>query len=294
MSSALLHSHLAGGLTTVCRAWRLTRKDGLVLGFTDHDRDLDFDGTFFRAETGLTARTLQLQNGLSVDNSEAQGGFSDEAISAEDLAAGRFDGAKVRGWLVNWQDVVQRQVIFAGHLGEIRHAEGRFSAELRSHSDLLNQPRGRIFQRACGAVLGDASCGFNLEAPGFGLEAALEGVDAMGRLVLTDDPTIAPGFFARGRADVIDGAAAGLGAVVKSDRVEGGKRLVELWQGFGVAPAVGDTVRLYAGCDQQAATCRDKFANFTNFRGFPHIPGEDWVMSYPVAGQGNDGGSLYG
>lgn len=294
MSTAALLSHLASGATTVCRAWRLTRKDGLVLGFTDHDRDLEFEATFFRAETGLTARTLQLQNGLSVDNSEALGGFSDEAISAEDLAAGRYDGAEVRGWLVNWRDVGQRQVIFAGQLGEVRHAEGRFSAELRSQSDLLNQPRGKVFHRACGAVLGDARCGFNLGAPGFGLQSVFEGVDALGRLVLTDDPMIAPGFFARGRAEAIDGPAAGLAAVIKSDRVEGGKRLVELWQGFGAAPRPGDMIRLAAGCDKQAATCRDKFANFANFRGFPHIPGEDWVMSYPVAGQGNDGGSLYG
>ena len=63
---------------------------------------------------------------------------------------------------------------------------------------------------------------------------------------------------------------------------------------LGAAPAQGDMVRIEAGCDRRAETCRLKFNNFLNFRGFPHIPGEDWVMSYPVSSARNDGGSLSG
>jgi uncharacterized phage protein (TIGR02218 family) len=53
-------------------------------------------------------------------------------------------------------------------------------------------------------------------------------------------------------------------------------------------------VRIEAGCDRRAKTCRLKFANFDNFRGFPDIPGEDWLVSYPVRGKGNSGGSRRG
>jgi uncharacterized phage protein (TIGR02218 family) len=51
-------------------------------------------------------------------------------------------------------------------------------------------------------------------------------------------------------------------------------------------------VRLEAGCDKRAETCRLKFANFLNFRGFPHLPGEDWLTAVPKAEGANDGGSL--
>jgi uncharacterized phage protein (TIGR02218 family) len=51
-------------------------------------------------------------------------------------------------------------------------------------------------------------------------------------------------------------------------------------------------IRLEAGCDKRAETCRLKFDNFLNFRGFPHIPGEDWLSSYPVSAGNNDGGGL--
>ena len=39
-------------------AWAVTRTDGEVLGFTDHDCRLSFDGMVFRADTGLTAQAL--------------------------------------------------------------------------------------------------------------------------------------------------------------------------------------------------------------------------------------------
>ena len=57
--------------------------------------------------------------------------------------------------------------------------------------------------------------------------------------------------------------------------------------------AAGDTFVVTAGCDKRFATCRDRFDNVVNFRGFPHIPGNDFVMRYAVPGEpGNDGGSL--
>lgn len=59
----------------------------------------------------------------------------------------------------------------------------------------------------------------------------------------------------------------------------------------GATVAAGDRFRVVAGCDKSADTCRAKFANFLNFRGFPHLPGDDWVTAYPKDGQINDGSS---
>ena len=78
--SAELKAHLASGSTTLARVFAVTRKDGLVMGFTDHDRDLVFEGVTFRAETGLTAKALQMGTGLAVDNSEAIGALRSDAI----------------------------------------------------------------------------------------------------------------------------------------------------------------------------------------------------------------------
>mgnify|MGYP006153282663 CR=1 FL=1 len=63
----------------------------------------------------------------------------------------------------------------------------------------------------------------------------------------------------------VTGAAAGLVGIVKSDQLVGSTRSVDLWQAFAVRIAVGDHVRLQAGCDRTSATCKTKFANFLNF-----------------------------
>ena len=68
---------------------------------------------------------------------------------------------------------------------------------------------------------------------------------------------------------------------------------IDLWQQMAEALAVGDTFVVTAGCDKRFTTCRDRFANTVNFRGFPSIPGNDFLIRYPVVGEpGNDGASL--
>lgn len=286
-----LRAHLASGATTVARAYRLERADGQVLGFTDHDRDLAFDGVSFAAGSGLSAKAVQQMTGLAVDNSEAVGALRSDRISEVDILAGRYDRAEVTAWLVNWADVSERAVIFRGSLGEITRGGGAFTAELRGLSDVLNQPQGLIFHGRCSAIRGDKRCRFDLGQPGYRATATVGEVDEgrlfrLGGLAGFDDR-----FFEKGRLRVLDGAAAGLFGVIKNDRIGPEARSVELWQALAIVPAAGDRVEIEAGCDKSEGMCRLKFGNFLNFRGFPDIPGEDWLMAFPTAGALNDGGS---
>lgn len=289
MSKEALLSHLATGSTTVCRAWTVRRRDGLVLGFTDHDRDLMVDGVACRADTGMTARTLQQTTGLSVDNSEAFGALSAAAITEDDLTAGRFDGAEVRAYLVNWVMPEEFVLQFRGSLGEITRVDGSFKAELRGLTELLNRPHGMAYTPGCSAVLGDGRCRFALTQPGYFAEVAVDAVEDGRVFAFRDFASFEERWFEGGRFAVISGAAIGLVGVVKIDRQVGTQRRVELWQSLRAPIAAGDLVRIHAGCDKSATTCRVKFANFLNFRGFPHIPGEDWLASYPVPGRSNGG-----
>ncbi len=292
MSAGALHAHLAGGLTTVARAWAVTRTDGARFGFTDHDRDLMFDGLVFRAETGLSAKALQQQTGLSVDNTEAMGALNDAAIREADIAAGRFDGAEVVAWLVNWADVSARKVLFRGHIGEIRRGAGAFHAELRGLTEGLNRPLGRVYQRPCAAVLGDAACGFDLASPGYVHEGPVNWVEERRVFLMGALGGFEPGWFQRGRLEVLSGAAKGLVAAVKRDGFRGdGQRAVEIWEPLRAEVDEGDLVRIVAGCDKRFDTCRLKFNNVLNFQGFPDIPEEDWITVQPGAAKRLDGGS---
>lgn len=290
-----LAAHLESGNTTLCHAWAVTRTDGTVYGFTDHDLDLSFEGITFKADTGLTALALEQTTGLSVDNTESLGALSSAAVREADIEAGRFDGARVKAWLVNWQNPTERVLEFNGTFGEITRASGGFRTELRGLTEMLNQPQGRVYHSACAAVLGDGACKVDLDAPGLSVTLSVQAVEDA-RVFRFEDISELSGFdnrwFERGRLVVQTGAAQGLVGLVKNDHLTAEARTLDLWSPIRAEIAVGDTIRLEAGCDKRAETCRLKFNNFNNFRGFPHIPGEDWLTAFPSSQDDNDGGVL--
>jgi uncharacterized phage protein (TIGR02218 family) len=286
--------HLASGLTTVCRCWSVKRSDGSTLGFTDHDKDISFDGVVFMADTGMTASAIEREVGLSVDNSEAVGALSAAAIEAEDIKAGRYDRAVVTCWLVNWSDPPQRHVLFAGQLGEISNDGHMFRAELRGLSEPLNQAQGREYRPTCAAFLGDDACGIDISDPVYSADASILVVNPNGRIEVDCPQTYPAGWFAHGRLDVLSGAGIGLSRPIRFDAISGNSRMIDLWAVSGAVLAPGDHVRLVAGCDRRFETCRVKFSNGVNFRGFPHLPGDDWIVAGPKNGGLHNGGSMRG
>lgn len=275
-----------GQSETVARAWAIKRRDGLTLGFTDHDQDLRFQGIRFRPDTGLSAGAVVQTAGLSVDNTEAIGALSDDAITETDLLAGRWDSAEVRLWDVDWSRPSAHRLIFRGHLGEVSRSGAAFRAELRGLTAALNTVQGRVYHPRCSADLGDGDCRMDLGRPGYHADAVILTEDGGVRFRLTGVDGREQHWFERGRLTVLTGAATGLHAIVKSDLAHAkGGREIALWTSLGIRPAVGDQVRLVVGCDKSAAACRSKFGNFLNFRGFPHLPTEDWLMT-PLATAG--------
>ena len=287
-----IHDHLATGTTTICRCWAVRRRDGVSFGFTDHDRNVAFDGIVFRADTGMTARAFQQSTGLAVDNSEAVGALTDDAIREADIEAGRFDAASVTMWLVNWRDPSARSIRFAGTIGEVVRSGESFRAELRGLTEGLNKPQGLVYQRTCSAVLGDHRCRVDLGEATHRTELAIDQVDDGKTFTFASFPSFNGGWFQGGVLAVLDGAGAGLNAHIKVDRAAGAERRIVLWQALQAGVAPGDRVRLTAGCDKRPETCKAKFGNFVNFRGFPTIPGEDWLMAYPTDRVPRDGGKL--
>ena len=271
--------------TTIARAWSIRRGDGMRLGFTDHDEMLEFDGIKFRPDRGLPARALVQATGLSVDNSEAVGALSDAAITERGLMAGRWDEAELCMWEVDWSDPQARKMVFRGHLGDVSRTSGAFRADLRGLSERLNAPQGRVYHPRWHARLGDAACKVDLKGPGLSLEHRVEALEDGRIFSFASLPAFAADWFESGRLQVLSGAAEGLQGTIKNDTAQvGDRRVIELWSALGIAPEPGDLVRLTAGCDKSAASCRLKFANFINFRGFPHLPPEDWLLA-PKAGR---------
>ena len=287
-----LAAHIAGGVTTLCRCWKVTRSDLSVLGFTDHDRSLSFDGTTFEPDSGLDASEDKSETGFAIGGLEAVGALSSDRLTIADLAAGLYDHAEVSLWLVNWTTPAERHLLRIGHLGEVTREDGTFRAEVRGLAAELDQPNGRVFRHGCDADLGDQRCGIDLGDAAYRGSGTVMTASGRRRFAASGLDAFAAGWFARGRLAWTSGANAGRAIEVRGHRLADGIASVELWQAMAGDIAAGDRFTVTAGCDKLFSTCQAKFTNAENFRGFPHMPGNDFVLSYARAGDGNDGSAV--
>jgi uncharacterized phage protein (TIGR02218 family) len=286
---AAMAANLASGVTTHAHVWRITRRDAAAYAFTDHDRVLQFDALSCEPLTALRAGVVDKSLGLNVDTASVTGALSSAAIAEGDLARGLWDGALVDLFLVDWTDPSQRVHLFAGRIGEVRRGASAFEAELRGVQAVLNTPIGRVFSRCCDADLGDARCGKDIETATFRGSGAVSAVLTATSFSASGLSAYGADFFNRGRLVW----SAGGQSEVLAHRLEGASVVIETLDPPGPALGIGAAFTIYAGCDKRFATCKAKFANSENFRGFPHMPGNDAVQARPDANQPLDGSSRF-
>ncbi len=291
--SAQLAAHIAEGVTTLCHCWRIRRLDGVVLCFTDHDRDITFEDQQYKAAAGLQAATVESTIGMVTGGSEVSGVLTSNLIMEGDIYAGAYDGARVDIWKVNWAETAQRVLLDCATIGEVRRTADAFTAELRSRAHEFDQESGKRYQTSCSAHLGDAFCGVDTGSAPFSFTGIT--IDEGDRFEFPIAPgNFSSGYFDGGRVVFIDGALAGLTRPVDYVRMRGSQLTVRVWSALPAPVPAGVQIRLMAGCDKTLKRCRDKFANQQRFRGFPHMPGNDALMRH--AGDTNtrmDGGSLF-
>lgn len=270
-------AHLQSGATTLAWCWRLRRADGLRLGFTDHDRDIAFDGTVFEAASGFDASEVKDAVGLSVDNLEITGALRSARLNEADLTAGIYDDAHVEIFRVNWSAPEQRVLIRTGSIGQMRRDGSTFTAEVRGLAHYLQQPSGRLFQYACDADLGDSRCGIAIGLAAYTGTGAVLAAAAARRFTAAGLGAYADQWFTRGLLTFTSGAAKGQRIEVKAHSLAGGTVTIELWSAARLPLAPGQTFTITAGCDKHIETCIGKFANAVNYRGFPNMPGNDFI-----------------
>ncbi|MEM7668824.1 MAG: DUF2163 domain-containing protein, partial [Pseudomonadota bacterium] len=259
--------------------------------FTDHDQNISFDGVLFRAESGLTGSAVERATGMRADSHSITGALQSEAIDEAEITRGLYDSAEVQLWLVDWQNPASRVRLATGRLGEIRRSETGFEAEVLGLSEQLEQPAGRAYLRRCDLRLGEARCGVDTSQPIFRGLGTVSTVTGAGRFVAGGVSNYIATWFSEGKLTWTTGGNQGVVSEVKTHLRSNGIATFDLWLTPPAAIAPGDQFEVEAGCDKRCDTCRVKSNNLINFRGFPHMPGDDFVAGYRSGG-GHNGGSL--
>ena len=267
---------LTGPLTTIALCWRIERRDGVAIGLTDHDRDLLIDGLVHRAAPGMTPSAIKRGDGLDADTMDIAGALTSAAIAERDLLAGRWDGARVALFAVDWTGAEPDRVALGeGVIGAVETDRGAFTAELRGSAAALERPVVEATSPECRAELGDRRCRVAMA----GRRRVVRVVACVERVLTLDTAEPSANAYGAGLLRWIGGANSGLeSAVSRSDDAT-----VTLRADAALPVAAGDLVELIEGCDKSLATCAARFGNAVNFRGEPYLPGIDLLTRYPGA-----------
>ncbi|WP_372623818.1 DUF2163 domain-containing protein [Falsiroseomonas sp.] len=265
-------------VSQVCLLWRIRRRDGTEGLFASLDADVTWGGQTWTAAAPFDATAAEASRSLAAGQMEVAGLLAAPEITAEDLLNGLYDDAEVTVLRVDWGTPSRgAEVVLAGRIGRVTAGQTRFEAELLLPSALLDRPVLDLYT---------PECRVDLFSPACSVAAAAWTRTATITAVLSDTAFVAAAFTEPagwadyGRVTVTSGPNAGARREVRSHGADG---RIELWEPFAAALVVGDTISITAGCDKRLTTCRDRFANVANFRGFPHVPGTDAAFRYPDA-----------
>ena len=255
------------------RCWKVTRKDGVILGFTTHTRDLTVDGVLYQMLGGLTTSAVKSSEGLSVDNLAVSAFLT--AQSEGDILRGVYDGAMVEVFVVNYFNLgLGKLTEKVGFLGEVTRADGIFHAELRGLMDMLRTKIGRVYTAGCDARLGDARCKVPL-TPVDGLITIPTSAKSFQSVAITGSPEH---MYTSGTVVFLSGQNTG---VTRDIRYQNNTDVV-LFLAPPFPLMTGDAVSLTVGCDKTKYTCIHTFNNVLNFRGFDFVPTIEQVFDSPI------------
>lgn len=264
-------------LLTVAMAWKLERRDGITLGFTSHDRDVEIGGLTYRSAPGMLPSSIVETSSLEPGGLDIKGALTDDALSANDLLSGRWDAARLTIFQFDWTDPNADTLFLAtGTLGNVSRSGDSFSAELLGPASALNREAAPRTSPTCRASFGDGQCGIARHR--FRRRSQLVATD--GEYLTFDlDPVPADGAFSLGNLRWLSGANPGL----RQEIAEQSGANIMLADIMPDGLAIGDVAELLEGCDKTMATCSARFGNAINFRGEPYLPGNDLLTRYPGA-----------
>jgi len=282
-----LNAKLQSGVTRLCWCWKLIRKDGEIFGFTDHDLVLEFDGVSWQPATGLAPGLIETSIGFETGSAGTAGSILHDSLSEDDLKSGKFDGAQVEIWRVDWQTPNDRVGIWAGEIGEIRLQDTVFNAELVANTRKLERTVGRAFSKNCDAELGDARCNQDISTAPWRVLTTIDTVFSPTSFSVAGLVLPATDWFVFGRVEwlaltKIDNHARINGHYVAGQSAENLIEVFELLLPPAVPLAVGDAIALIVGCDKSLDHCANRFSNIINFRGCPFMPGNDALLATPI------------
>lgn len=276
---------LVNGVQCFATCWKLTRKDGTIYRFTDHDGALVVDGETYTPVDGVSASAHQKMEGLAAENLEVRGVLSDDTISHDDMRAGLWKGARIQEFVVDWRYPWGGKFHESYyHILDTEYDGERWVGQIEGLLARFKRQVGRTATKDCGWVFGDANCGVNTGALTQSGEVTALAVPR--RAFQSDLTAFSDNWFDFGLLTWTSGLNQGLKSEIRGYLSTNGQFALQIVTPYNIQ--VGDTFDVYPGCNHTLTQCREKFDNVIRFGGFPYIPGSIKARQTPSANPGDD------
>ena len=289
-----LLSAIQSGATSLCNLINITDAIGGTLALTDHIQDLSVSSVTYLARPGMRVSLMKCSGNMEIDNYEIEGYFVTGVVTMADLLKGRFTGARVRRYIVNYDDLGDGVLqIGDGNVSRVEVSDNAFKVQVLGKMWRLSQPVGRTVTKRCDVeTLGDSRCQFNLNTTQSGTGIAFKQNLTVSSVIdaITFNASgitgTATDWFKNGRVLWLTGDNAGYTQQIAEYTINLGDDEFVLRTQPGADIDAGDTFTATAGCDRTTADCQFKFrnssqpnGNLVNYRGFPGLIGTDIYLT---------------
>lgn len=280
--STSFQTHLESEVQTVALCWKIQRKDGTIYRYTDHDAAIVYDGSTYTPIDSGSPSNYRQNAALSPANIDFNMVFGTGSGRDAEIRAGLFDYAEMWTFKINWADPSTTSGIVKlayGRLGEVEIKDNQARIELRSLTQLLSVPIGRIYTPECNASLGDVRCTIATSSTSYTKTGTVSAITD--NRIFTVSGAAAgqvDKFFNYGKITFTSGSNNAVAIQIEDYTTA---NVVIFYESAPYALSTGVTFSAIAGCDRRFETCKTRFNNKDNFRGFPHIPGMDKALTVP-------------
>jgi uncharacterized phage protein (TIGR02218 family) len=271
-----LQGRLDTGSSTLCRIFTITTAAGAVLRWTDLDIDIEYNGDTYLATRSLKVSNVSTSVNGGVNSTNVEFFYDDAGITRDDILKGEYDSAVLSMSWIDWTFPEYGEVlVFVGEVS-VTQATNKFRGGFEA-TGILNRGDmriGQFYTPECSADLGDARCGKDtalLTTTGTILSTATR-LRFLATMTAPEND-----YFSFGVLTWDTGPNAGRSIEVLSQLEVSGSQQIVLALEMPVDPGVGDTFTILAGCDKRRDTCKTKFDNIVNYRGYPFVPGTDTI-----------------
>jgi uncharacterized phage protein (TIGR02218 family) len=280
--SVALDDYLQSPPSPVAVLIKVSRVDGVTMGFTDWDLPITYSGLEYQPNS-VTPAAPKTNADLTTDQTDMTFAIDSTYILEEDLDGGRYDYADITIMRVNPNDLTMLHITdIKGTTGQADYGDGQAQLAINSLGQKLNQQIGDVITPLCRVnQLGDSQCKVNMT--GFRHSATVATVVDVRTLIFSDSNITGYYDYGMVRFGTIGGGGGlnhDISMEVKTSTSDGhGNMTIVLQEPTKFTVIVGDAVVLEAGCDRNPLTCRSKFNNLVNIHSEPYVPGNDYLAT---------------